>query len=216
MAPIVSFIGWHDSGKTTLATSVVTHLRRMGHRVAVIKSTDKEGIVFDHPDTDTYKHRRAGADSVMLVAPDQTVLQTRSTGLTLITLAHRYFPDADIVIAEGFKKERNIAKIEVVRDPEQMLRKEVTGVIGVATELDISADYIFRLNEGEEIALFIEKRFLSASYRNRLERTSLLINGRKIPLKEFIQESLAGVVEGYVKTLKINVEVEEIELRIKL
>ena len=215
MAPIVSFIGWHNSGKTTLATSVVSHLKRMGYRVAVIKSTDKKDIAFDACGTDSYKHRQAGADSVMLVAPDQTVLQTASSNITLVTRAHRYFPEADIVIAEGFKHERNVAKIEVVRDPEQVLRKEVTGVIGVATDLDITADYIFRLNEGEEIALFIEKRFLSEQYRYRNERTSLLINGRKIPLKEFIQESLAGTIEGYVKTLKINVEIEEIELRIK-
>ena len=74
MAPIVSFIGWHNSGKTTLATSVVAHLTRMGYRVAVIKSTDKEGIQFDVVDTDSYKHRQAGAESVMLVAPDQTEL----------------------------------------------------------------------------------------------------------------------------------------------
>lgn len=215
MAPIVSFIGWHNSGKTTLATSVVTHLTRMGYRVAVIKSTDKEGIQFDVVDTDSYKHRQAGADSVMLVAPDQTVLQSRTRDLTLITRAHRYFPDADIVIAEGFKNEKNIAKIEVVRDPSQALRKEVNGVIGVATDLDITADYVFRLDEPEEIAQFIEKRFLSEGDRNRLEKTALLVNGRKIPLKDFIQESLAGTVEGYVKTLKVHSDIREIELRIR-
>ena len=215
MAPIVSFIGWHNSGKTTLATSVVTHLTRMGYRVAVIKSTDKKGIQFDVVDTDTHKHRQAGAESVMLVAPDQTVLQSRTRDLTLITRAHRYFPYADIVIAEGFKHEKNIAKIEVVRDPSQALRKEVNGVIGVATDLDITADYVFRLDEAEEIAQFIEKRFLSESYRSRVEKTALLVNGRKIPLKDFIQESLAGTVEGYVKTLKFNGEINEIELRIK-
>jgi molybdopterin-guanine dinucleotide biosynthesis protein B len=214
MTAIVSFIGWHDSGKTTLAATVVTHLKELGYRVAVIKSSSVTDIPFDSPGTDTYKHRQAGADSVMLVAPDQVVLQTSNKDLSLVTLAHRYFPDVDIVIAEGFKYSRHIAKIEVTRNPEQVLRKEVHGVIAVATDLDITADYVFRLDEGQEIAHFLEKRFLQHNKRGA-EKTSLLVNGRKIPIRAFIQESLAGVVAGYVESLKLNEEISEIELRIK-
>lgn len=215
MTALVSFIGWHDSGKTTLATNVVRHLKSLGYRVAVIKSSSKENIVFDTPDTDTYKHREAGADSVMLVAPDQMVLQSGTKELSLVTLAHRYFSDVDIVIAEGFKHARHIPKIEVIRNPEQFLRREITGVIAVATDLDITADYVFRLDEAAEIATFIEKRFLQKAGRGT-EKTALLVNGRKVPLREFIQDSLAGVVAGYVETLKLQEDIEEIELRIRL
>ena len=87
MAAIVSFIGWHDSGKTTLATTVVRYLKQFGYQVAVIKSTSEKGISFDTPDTDTYRHRQAGADGVMLVAPDQMVLQAPKADLSLTTLA---------------------------------------------------------------------------------------------------------------------------------
>ncbi|MCG6931571.1 MAG: molybdopterin-guanine dinucleotide biosynthesis protein B, partial [Desulfofustis sp.] len=135
--------------------------------------------------------------------------------LSLTALAHRYFPDADIVIGEGFKKERQIAKIEVISDPSQTLRREVTGVIAVATDLDISADYVFRLGEAAEIAEFICKRFIDSD-RKRPDKTALLVNGRKIVLKEFIQESLAGVVAGYVRTLKVGGDIDEIDLRIRL
>lgn len=214
MTAIVSFIGWHNSGKTTLAAQVVTHLKRAGLRVAVIKSTDKAGIAFDAEDTDTSAHRQAGADEVMLVAPDQMVLQSGRKKLSLTALAHRYFPDVDIVIGEGFKEARQIAKIEVIRDPDQRLRNGVSGVIAVATDHDISADYVFRMNEAAEIAAFIRKRFLSTD-RKRPDQTALLVNGRKIVLKKFIQESLAGVVAGYVKTLKTGEDIKEIELRIK-
>jgi molybdopterin-guanine dinucleotide biosynthesis adapter protein len=215
MTAIVSFIGWHNSGKTTLAAQVVAHLKGAGLRVAVIKSTDKSGIAFDSEDTDTSTHRQAGADEVMLVAPDQMVLQANEKKLSLTALAHRYFPDVDIVIGEGFKEARQIAKIEVIRDPDQCLRKEVTGVIAVATDRDISSDYVFRMNESAEIAAFIKKRFLTSD-RRRPERTALLVNGKKIVLKKFIQASLAGVVAGYVETLKIGEDIKEIELRIKL
>lgn len=215
MSSIVTFIGWHDSGKTTLTTQVVSELKSLGHRVAVIKSSNDSGIEFDTPGTDTYKHKKAGADSVMLVAPDQVVLQTGNSNLSLRTLAHRYFPDVDIVIGEGFKNSRKIPKIEVFRNLEQKLRDEVHGVIAVATDLEgVAGDYVFRLNEAREIALFIEKRFLHR--KGSLEVAALLVNGNKVPIKEFIQEALAGTVHGFVKTLKLHKEIDEIELRIKV
>ena len=215
MAAIVTFIGWHDSGKTTLATQVVSHLKAFGFKVAVIKSTNETGIIFDTPGTDTDKHRQAGADSILLVAPDQMVLQTKNSDLSLTTLAHRYFPDVDIVIGEGFKGARRVSKIEVVRDPNQMLRNEVHGVIAVATDLDIADDYVFRLDQAKEIASFIRKRFLKDGEKP-FDMVSLLVNGKKIPLKGFVQEALAGTVAGFVKSLKFSDDAAEIELRIKL
>lgn len=216
MSSIVTFIGWHDSGKTSLISEVVAHLKEMGYRVAVIKSSSSSGVMFDRPGTDTQLYKDVGADSVMFVGPDQLVLQTRSTDLSLRTLAHRYFPDADIVIGEGFKSARKIPKIEVTRNPEQMLRNEVHGVIAVATDMEnIVGDYIFRLHESREIAQFIEKRFLTGS-RSRFEQAALLINGHKVPVKDFVQESLAGTVHGFVSSLKFVDDIEEIELRIKV
>lgn len=216
MPAIVTFIGWHDSGKTTLASQVVSELKGLGYRVAVIKSSNEPAVVFDTPGTDTAKHKLAGADSVMFLGPDQMVLQTKNSLLSLVTLAHRYFADVDIVIGEGFKTARQVAKIEVLRDPEQMLRNEVHGVIAVATDLaDVAGDYIFRLHESREIALFIEKKFL-LDRRATQEKAVLLVNGKKIPLKKFVQEVLAGTVQGFVHSLKCADEVEEIELRIKV
>jgi molybdopterin-guanine dinucleotide biosynthesis adapter protein len=215
MSSIVTFIGWHDSGKTTLVQQVVSELKKLDYRVAVIKSSNDSGIQFDTPGTDTFMHKEAGADSVMLVAPDQMVLQSQNSGLSLRTLAHRYFPDVDIVIGEGFKSARKIPKIEVFRNRDQKLRDEVHGVIAVATDLEgVVGDYVFRLNEAAEVALFIEKRFLTK--KNSKEVTALLVNGNKIPLKDFIQEALAGTVHGFVKTLKLNKDIKEIELRIRV
>ena len=215
MSSIVTFIGWHDSGKTTLAVQVVTELKKLGYNVAVIKSSSDAGIQFDTPGTDTFRHREAGADSVMLVAPDQMVFQTKNSGLSLRTLAHRYFPDVDIVIGEGFKTAKKIPKVEVFRNHDQKLRNEVHGVIAVATDIEgVAGDYVFRLDEAREIALFIEKRFLTQ--KGSREVTTLLVNGNRVPIKDFIQEALAGTVHGFVKTLKLNKDIKEIELRIKV
>ncbi len=214
MPSIVTFIGWHDSGKTTLATRVVAELKELGYSVAVIKSSSECGIGFDQPETDTSRHRQAGADGVLLVAPDQTVLQTGQSRLSLRMLAQRYFPDVDIVVGEGFKTARKIAKIEVLRHHRQKMAEEIEGIIAVASDLDgvVAGAPIFGLGQAREIALFLEKRFLRR--REGVEKTTLLVNGRKIPLKGFIQKALAGTVSGFVHSLKLQEEVSRIELHI--
>jgi molybdopterin-guanine dinucleotide biosynthesis protein B len=214
MAAIITFIGWHDSGKTTLATQVVSHLKAFGYKVAVIKSSNETGIIFDTPETDTDKHRQAGADSILLVAPDQMVLQTKNNNLSLTALVHRYFPDVDIVVGEGFKG-ANVSKIEVVRDSNQMLRNEVHGVIAVATDLEIEGDHVFRLDESKEIASFIQERLLKEGEEEQ-DKVSLWVDDNKIPLKGFVQDALAGTVAGFVKSLKFSDSASEIKLRINL
>lgn len=216
MTPIVTFIGWHDSGKTTLASQVVGHLKALGYRVAVIKSSKEAGIPFDTPGTDTAKHRMAGADPVMFVGPDQMVLQTAGDNLPLAALAYRYCPDVDIVIGEGFKDAPKVAKIEVLRERGRILRDKVAGVVAVATDLeDVAGENVFGLDQGLELARFIEQRFLLGR-RDGRDRAVLFVNGQRVPLKHFVQEALAGTVHGFVGSLKSTGQIEEIELRIRL
>jgi molybdopterin-guanine dinucleotide biosynthesis protein B len=216
MQNIVTFIGWHNSGKTTLAVQVVKHLKNSGYRVAVIKSSKTTDIQFDTPSTDTYKHRQAGADSVLFTAPDQMVLITDNQNLSLATLASHYFPDVDIIIGEGFKNAESVAKIEVVRDPEQLLSKRVSGIIAIATDHDINGDHIiFRLNESAEIASFIEKRFL-LNRQNITEKATLCINGKKMLLPKSAQHFLVDTVIGYVQSLNLSEKKDKIELHITI
>ena len=218
MVPIVTFIGWHDCGKTTLASKVVTHLKDSGYSVAVIKSTKETGIAFDTPGTDTYTHRQAGADAVLFVAPDQMVMLSDNSDESITSLAHRYFPHVDIVIGEGFKEARHVAKIEVFRNSEQLLRDRVSGVIAVASDKQISGDYIFRLSESAEIASFIEKRFLQDKTKSN-DHVTLLINGERVVLKGFVQDALAGTIEGFINTLKLrssDSETRTFDIRINL
>ena len=215
MPPIVSFIGWHDSGKTTLAARVVTHLKQLGYTIAVIKSTKETAISFDTPDTDTGRYRAAGADCVSLVAPDQMVVMTPPTNLDLIALAHRYFQNVDIIIAEGFKHASRVPKIEVTRDADNLLRDTVEGVIATATDCDLQGSNIFGLDQVSELAGFIEQRFLS--HQRQTEVTTVLrVNGKKIALKQFIRKNLAATIAGYVNTLKIDGPAEDIELRVRI
>ncbi|MCL2790307.1 MAG: molybdopterin-guanine dinucleotide biosynthesis protein B [Desulfobulbus sp.] len=160
MPPLIAFIGWHDSGKTTLARQVVMHLRNKGHAVAVIKSTKERGIVCDRPHSDTFRYKEAGAVGVALLAPDQLVVQSEPPSCDLPELANRLFPDADIVLVEGCKH-AEILKIEVRRDGNApLLRDQVTGVIAVAADPPLTGDNCFSLDQSREIAELIENRLL--------------------------------------------------------
>jgi molybdopterin-guanine dinucleotide biosynthesis protein B len=215
MVPIVSFIGWHDSGKTTLVSKVVAHLKEKGLRVAVVKSTKHTGIEFDQTGTDTDTYRKAGADAVTLVAPDQMILFSANPDMNLVALAYRLFHDYDIVIGEGFKHERKISKIEVTSGDAELLRDQVTGVIATVTDRKLTVKNIFRPDESREIADFITKKYIEDP-RGRKERTRLVVNGKKIPMKGFVQDALAGTVHGFVQTLKQTGDIREIDLKIKL
>ncbi len=165
MPPVVSFVGWHNSGKTTLTRQVVTHLKAMGYRVGVIKSTKETGIKVDQPATDTALYKATGADAVALLAPDQLIIQRLPPQLELIHLVPLIFADMDIVIAEGFKQATQVAKIEVRRDAEApWIHQQVTGVIAVASDLPLDNTYAlhcFGLQQSQELADFIVRRFLA-------------------------------------------------------
>lgn len=178
MPPVITFIGWHNSGKTTFARQVVAHLKDKGYTVAVIKSTKEQGIEVDQPETDTGLYKQAGADGVALLAPDQLVVQRKPTGLDLLPLAQLLFPEVDIVIAEGFKHAMDVPKIEVRRDQEApLLLDRVAGVIALATDLPLTDGQCFGLDQSREVADFIETQLLTCQDKETM--TNDLVNASR-------------------------------------
>lgn len=160
MPPVITFIGWHSCGKTTLAAHVVRLLTERGWRVAVVKSTKDSGLLPDQPSTDTAIHRQAGAAAVALAGPDRLCLTVDKQEKDLAAIARCFFSTMDIVIGEGFKEAGDVSKIEVFRGNGSRLRGQVSGVIAVASDCVLNEENSFRLNEGSRLADFIEEQFL--------------------------------------------------------
>uniref|UniRef100_UPI004055C384 molybdopterin-guanine dinucleotide biosynthesis protein B n=1 Tax=Candidatus Electrothrix sp. TaxID=2170559 RepID=UPI004055C384 len=165
MPPIITFIGWHDSGKTTLAAQVVRLLKERGYSVAVIKSTKDTGLLPNQEGTDTGAYTQAGADAVTLIAPDLLVMTADRPEKNLPALARRFFADMDLVIGEGFKGADKVDKIEVFRGQGMRLAEQVSGVIAAATDQKSfdrppADSLVFPLNQPKKIADFLEKEYI--------------------------------------------------------
>jgi molybdate transport system ATP-binding protein len=113
--PVVGIAGLSNSGKTKVVTEIVEELASRGYRVGTIKH-DGHGFEIDQPGKDTYKHRQAGARSVVIASRDKYALikETPDEEVSLEALI-KVQEDVDIVIVEGYKFSR-VPKFEVIRE----------------------------------------------------------------------------------------------------
>jgi len=195
---LVGFIGWSDSGKTTVIEGLVKELRGRGYRVAVLKHCP-HGFDWDKKGTDSARIWAAGAQGVALVGPDQVAFLERVAEVNLKQIAELYFPDYDFVLIEGGKEAVGFKKIMVTKEElPQDLPVSSGELLAVISNEPLHIDKpVFRFNQLIELADFL-------SQREDLERPAVVlsIEGRPLPLKPFVQEILSGAVWGIVKKLK--------------
>ena len=114
--PVVSVIGFEDSGKTSVAVELVAALERRGRRVTVVKHG--HGFDIDTPGTDSWRLRNeGGASRVVLAGPDEYVVMGEwghEGEPALDEVVRRFVSDAEIVVVEGYKRAA-VPKIEVYR-----------------------------------------------------------------------------------------------------
>ncbi len=216
MIQILTFIGWHNSGKTTLIREVVRRLRDRGYRIAIIKATKHSGLDLDSPGSDSYHYRRDGIESVALLCPDELILFQDNTEENLKHLAYRLFPQADLIIGEGFKHATGIPKIEVTRAAvsKEPVRDMVAGVKAVVSDYEILFDKVFKAEEITEISDFIEDRFLRG--RKKEDEVCLFVNGKEIRMNKFVRNSFKGVILGFVNCLKFIRSIKDLDIRIRI
>jgi molybdopterin-guanine dinucleotide biosynthesis protein MobB len=112
---VFGVIGWKNSGKTTLMERLVAEITARGFSVSTIKHAH-HGVDVDQPGRDTYRHRVAGAQEVILSSPVRVAVMSELRGAAepgLEDLLGRLAP-VDLVLVEGFKRESH-HKIEAHR-----------------------------------------------------------------------------------------------------
>ena len=106
-APAVAFIGYQNSGKTTLVEKVIAELTRRGLRVGSLKHHGHHGFDIDVPAKDSWRHHQAGSKHVGLICGTRWAeyADTREEDeMPARELLSRY-TDVDVVIVEGYKTE---------------------------------------------------------------------------------------------------------------
>lgn len=131
---IISVVGYKKTGKTTLVEKLVQALKKYGS-VGTIKHLHAHEI--NKPDTDTWKHAKAGADVVVAVTARELVKFTRRNALesALDELANE---GMDFAVVEGFKDSRlpkiALGKIEapgIIKRLEDVERADIKELVDI-------------------------------------------------------------------------------------
>ncbi|MBI5845394.1 MAG: molybdopterin-guanine dinucleotide biosynthesis protein B [Deltaproteobacteria bacterium] len=111
--PIICFVGFSGSGKTTVVTAVVSALNQRGFSVGTIKH-DVHGFSMDTPGKDSFRHKEAGARTSVVTSPWGIGMAAEADHDHQPHELLHLFKGHDIVIAEGFKRAK-LPKIEIFR-----------------------------------------------------------------------------------------------------
>ena len=131
--PVIAVCGVKNSGKTTLITKLIPILRAKGLHVAVIKH-DGHDFEPDVPGTDSSRHREAGAYGCAVFS-DHRFMITKEQRETTAEELTAFFPEADLILLEGFKHS-TCPKVEVIRrgNSSQSV-SEREGLLAIVTDL---------------------------------------------------------------------------------
>ncbi len=154
----IGFIGYSNTGKTTLIEKLIPIFRARGLAVSAIKNAH-HGFDMDRPGKDSFRYREAGAGQVLIATGQRWALltETPQAAATLDDLLAQLAP-CDLVIIEGFKSEGRIPRIEVRRttNTEAPLFPHDPNVIAVAADHAVDTRLpVLDLNDAANIAAFV-------------------------------------------------------------
>lgn len=166
--PVLAFVAFSGTGKTTLIEQLIPLLRARGIRLGLIKHSHHHFDI-DHPGKDSFRFRKAGAAQVMVASRKRWALITEheddrpepSLEELLGQFDHTHL---DLILVEGFKHEA-LSKIELHRPSlgKPLMFPEDASIIAIACDapLPMATELPqLELNDPEAIADFVITQFL--------------------------------------------------------
>ncbi len=214
MVPVYSVVGRSNSGKTTLLERLLRELTGRSRRVGTIKHHRHGPVVVDVPGKDSWRHKAAGAETVVLASTDMSFAIWDSAGDTpLDLLAFRYFPSVDLILTEGFKT-GPMPKIEVNRLAlgSPLLCGDTDNLMAVVADWETGAPVPhFGLDAIGPLADFLERHIANDRVQTEVE---LVVGGRRIALDAPTDALLARLVRSLTGDPHDAEHTAPIELRI--
>lgn len=159
MSKVVNIVGSSSNvGKTYLLEGLIKELKFRGYSIATIKH-DVHGFDIDKKGKDTYKHRKAGSETVIISSKNRFAMIKELKEETELNDIIKMVLDKDIILVEGYKNS-NLRKIEVFRSGvSNKIITPIEKIIAVASDIDIE-DYnltVVNKEDYKRLADLIEK-----------------------------------------------------------
>ena len=161
MVPIISVVGKSGVGKTTFLVTLISEMKRRGHRVAVVKH-DVHGFDIDKPGKDTWKLAQAGSDVVIISSPQKmAMIKKTDYDLPLDEISYFIGDDVDLILSEGYKR-GDKPKIEISRsEVSQELLCSAEDLIAVVTDQSFPIDVPhFALDDAGGLVDLLEQKVM--------------------------------------------------------
>lgn len=214
---IVAVVGSSNSGKTTAIEAIIKGLTKKGYKVASAKRIPEPEFTIDTEGKDTWRHAKAGASTVLSVAPNEltTINKCETKNITLEQLVSHILGDTDVIIIEGFKalvgEEMNIPKIVATKTATEMSEaiskyKNIIAFIGQAPDKKIETEipFIDTLKEPEKLVELVNDKVAIQVERKhkREEKITITVNEQTLPMGDFVQDIVRNSVLAMVASLK--------------
>lgn len=197
--PAVCIVGWANAGKTTLIEKLLPVFAQKGLKVGVIKHSHHL-VEMDKPGADTFRYTSAGAKSVMLSTPVQSM--TMEQGELRLTELMSRMHGVDLILVEGFDKEACLPMIEVWRDKSQQMRSPAQWRRAVVTAGECPCGVpVFAPDEAEKVANFVLE-LIQERAEEAKARVRVLMNGQDVSMVPFIEKMVENICRGTLKALK--------------
>ena len=161
---VVSIVSKKRSGKTTLLEKLIPDLKRKGYRVGTVKH-DTHGFDIDHEGKDTWRHKQAGADTVVISSSWKiSLIKDVAKEVSLDQIVIQHFADMDIVMTEGYIRAGK-PQIEVFRSAAHRTplhtKEEKNTLVAVMSDVPLDLDVPqFDINDVQALADFLEDEFI--------------------------------------------------------
>ena len=214
MIPIISIVGKSDSGKTTLIEKLVPELTRRGYRIATVKH-DVHGFEVDREGKDSWRHKKAGAHTVVISSPAKAALiRDVEKDLSLGEIRDKLIRDVDLILSEGYKRDVQ-PKIEIFRKEkhQELLCTKEDNLIAIVSDRTFNVGVpCFDLEDMKGLSSFIEEKFLKVGKEREV---SLEVGGNPIPLSPFVKDFMTKTIKGMLSALRDCDPAGRIEIRIE-
>jgi molybdopterin-guanine dinucleotide biosynthesis protein B len=214
---IVAVVGTSNSGKTTAVEALIRGLSKRGYAVAAAKHIPHPEFTIDTEGKDTWRYAKAGASSVLGVAPKElaVIKKVDTTEYSLEQIVAEAPDEVDIIVVEGFKgfvgEDSTIPKIVAAKTGEEISEaleryRNILAFTGPIPDgkVDTEVPFVDALKEPQKLVDLVDSKVavLVERKRKREEKITVQLDEKYLPLGDFVQDIMRNAVLAMVSSLK--------------